>query len=50
MREEYQTALQELEQAEQNFQYADLAYIDTATYQLNAAQAKVDLILKEMKG
>lgn len=40
---------QELQQAEQNFNYADSEYIDSAIYQLKAIEEKYNALIKEVK-
>ena len=45
---EYMQALAELQQAQQNFEYAEKEYIDVAVNELNAALKKVGLITKEL--
>ena len=42
---ELQLALQEVQQAEQNLNYADETFIDTAIYQLKSAYQKYDSIM-----
>jgi len=41
---------EELQQAEQNFNYADPRYVDAAIYRLKAAEEKINAALKELKG
>ena len=42
--------LQELRQAQQNFDYATEDYIDAAIYELNAAEEKLNLYMREVRG
>lgn len=46
---ELQQAINELQQAQQNFNYADKDFIDIAINQLNVAECKLNLLLKEKK-
>lgn len=48
--DEYQAALAQLRQAEQNFQYADDAHVEKAALELYSAQKRVDEIIRDMKG
>ncbi len=47
---EYQTALQTLRQAEQNFNLAAPEFVEVAALELKAAQKRIDAMMKEMKG
>lgn len=47
MNNEYNEAKQRLEQAEQNFNYADQNHIDAAVFELMAAEEKWDAIRRE---
>jgi hypothetical protein len=40
---------EELQQAEQNFNYADQQYIDAAIYRLKAVEEKFNAAIKEVK-
>lgn len=40
---------EKLEQAQQNFNYADENYIDAAIYELNAAEEKLRAMIREVK-
>lgn len=46
---DYKEVKQEVKQAQQNFDYAEPAYIDAAIYQLNAATYKFNQYIKEIK-
>ncbi|MBB6215629.1 hypothetical protein HNQ80_001718 [Anaerosolibacter carboniphilus] len=47
--EDFLEALEQFSQAQQNFSYADPNHIDIATFQLKAAELKIDAVLKRMK-
>ncbi|MBB6217538.1 ribosomal protein L32 [Anaerosolibacter carboniphilus] len=47
--DDFQEALEQFSQAQQNFSYADPDHIDIATYQLKAAEMKMDTVLSRMK-
>jgi len=42
-------ALQELHQAEQNFEYAEPAFVQVATYELQAKKEKFSELIKKEK-
>jgi len=46
---EYRQALDQWNQAQQNFDYADPQHIDVAVYQLKLAEITVSTVLKEIK-
>lgn len=45
----YAEAIKEVEQAEQNFNYAEPEYVDSAIYQLQAAREKLGAIKNQIE-
>lgn len=48
--EDFLEALEQYTQAQQNFSFADPEHIDIATFELKAAELKIDAVIKRMKG
>lgn len=47
---EYQEALQALQVAQHHFEMADADHIELAVYRLRAAELRVDVALRELRG
>lgn len=47
---EYQQLLKEYQQAVNNFNNADADYIETAILKLKAAECKLNILIREIKG
>ncbi|KXG78259.1 hypothetical protein [Thermotalea metallivorans] len=47
--DEFLEVMDQLKQAQQNFNYADLEHIDIAIYQLKAAEELLAATIKELK-